>query len=395
MALPLILYRSVLLGHEVYKHTRNKTKSNLKDKMTNFILRTRSVNINKVEPEAQLKLLKNIKDFADKNAKFQLKHNASFAMVGVLTAAKFIAILGVVGVVGYYLCKLLVKFLEWCEEINKKYKVLDNLSELYHEWQNSNKNIFIFIHENWNSKFNIKGKLIKLFTNIKDWCCKKIIAIASYIRGLILKVINGVIGWFDSDLLSDKKNPDPDDKFDESGMNVRSPYSLTDTYNINNPELSNNSDELRNPYDSEDSTEDDFELTKEGDPPEKQEKPPDNVGKSFFWKMKDKAKSTLKLIGFGNVIDEATGDADENAVNDVENQKNNPQTVQNTTETNKIKKETVSVAAPPPIKFNSKQMIATTNALKNLRNDVIAALNYDESILQFLHKTLENSRKMS
>ena len=379
MSTALLAYRSVTLSKDIYKGIRNK------------LIMFNKTHIMSVSDAAQNKLLKNIEDFAKRKVLADSKRKLSFTLTRMLVLTKYIMILGVVGVIGVYVGKFIYKFIKWCEEIEKKYNIIDNLSKIFDEWKKSGGNIFVFIHQNWSEKFNLKEKLLTIITNGGEWLWSKSVEWINSAWEFIKKTYDDVVGWFDNDILDDKNgySLDVDKHFDDNQVEVRSPYDLNKTYKLNDAkviEAAKKNKVIENDNKVTGEIDDSEVASKEEDlPPESDTKTIPN-SKSALWSAKNKIKDITNEIGAGDIFDKSLAKGSEK---DVENADKKIKEEQNNS-IKLTKKENNNISSGFTPQFNNIQMLKDVYILKSLKERLTTSFEYGESILQTLQFTLES-----
>ena len=384
MSTALLAYQSITLSKDIYKGVKNKP------------IMFDKTHIMSVSDAAQNKLLKNVEDFVKRKVLTDLKRKASFTLTRMLVLAKYIMILGVIGIIGMYIGKFIYKFIKWCEEIEKKYNVIDNLSKMFDEWKKSGGNIFVFIHQNWSEKFNLKEKLLTIITDGGEWLWNKSIEWINSAWNFIKKTYDDVIGWFNNDILDETTgfNLNTDDYFDDSQIEIRSPYDLNKTYNLNDPEVveaTKKNTVIKNDNIITGEVDDSEVASKEEDPPLKSDMKTIPSDKSALWSAKDKIKSISTEVGAGDIFNKSLGKGSEKSVEDANKIiKGNQQNEKINESIKVLKRENNHISSGFSLQFDNTQMLKDIQTLKLLKENLITKFKYDELILQTLQFTLES-----
>ena len=378
---------SILLSVGVYKGNKKRKKSKLPFTISNIMM---------VEDSAQNKLLDSIQEFAKKKVMVDIKRKSSFNLARLLVIAKYIAILGAIGLIGYYIGNIITNIIQWCDHINEKYNVLDNLNELYTEFKNSGSNIFIFIHQNWDEKFNLKQKIYTIIHDSVVWVRDTIIKWVNAAWEFINIGYDVVEEWFNN-VLSDNSEYQLDvDAWDDSQIAVRSPYDPNKMYKITDPEVVSATDVVVNPHEAEDSKEvDDSEVDMvESDNPPSQGNIDKPNGKSSIWKNKDKLKEIITELGegdgFNKTIGQGSEDGEKQAEKERELLKQQKLEHSNSSQTNINKTEKIIPSNNLTPTFDSTQISKDIETLLNIKTKISNIFDYDEQIIQTVHYALEN-----
>ena len=384
MSTALLAYQSITLSKDIYKGVKNKP------------IMFDKTHIMSVSDAAQNKLLKNVEDFVKRKVLTDLKRKASFTLTRMLVLAKYIMILGVIGIIGMYIGKFIYKFIKWCEEIEKKYNVIDNLSKMFDEWKKSGGNIFVFIHQNWSEKFNLKEKLLTIITDGGEWLWNKSIEWINSVWDFIKKTYDDVIGWFNKDILDETTgfNLNTDDYFDDSQIEIRSPYDLDKTFRLNDSkviEAAKKNTVIKNDNIITGEVDDSEVASKEEDPPLKSDMKTIPSDKSALWSAKDKIKSISTEVGAGDIFNKSLGKGSEKSVEDANKIIKGSQQNEKINESIKVlKRENNHISSGFSLQFDNTQMLKDIQTLKLLKENLITKFKYDELILQTLQFTLES-----
>lgn len=352
----------------------------------------KNIHIESVDIPAQNELLKNIRNFTKKKILLDLKRKTSFSLMRTLVIMKYISIIGVIGVIGYFIGKLIFRFIDWCKEIEEKYHILDGISSIINEWCNSEGNIFIFIHRNWNKGFNLYEKLVNLLTICGEWLWNAAITCVDKLWTFINDSYDIIMNWFDNDILDDKKgfNANPDE-YEDKNIMVRSPYALDKMYNVNDPEVVEAAKSGKTVQDPNDNggelSDEEIETKKEDEPPPTTDNKLPN-SKSALWSAKDKIKTVVSELGCDEVFNETLGKGDEKSIENAEQKiEEENKLAANNNNVTKSKDESLSHLLP---KFDSDTLLKDILAINYLTIEVKKAFNNDELMLKQLHTTLES-----
>lgn len=167
MSIAYYIYRGVNLGYALYNRKKEV-------KISRFKKPTLPTYIDRVDTIAQHRILDLIQQFVKHKTLANLKMKKTFAAKRAATIAKFILAIGILYGLAktfYDVIKELVTTLASMDfvELAKSFirfckKIQENAKLFIKEWQRCEGDWYIFMRENWSSRFNISGKIFKGLT---------------------------------------------------------------------------------------------------------------------------------------------------------------------------------------------------------------------------------------
>jgi len=257
------IVRTVKTSANVYKaFNSKKEKQILKERI--LFRKNKPININNVDGNAQLKLIEHIEQFAKHKILVDLKKQASFTFARTAIIAKWLLIIGAIGLVVYQLSKFIKKFIEFADYINTHFKPIEQIHKLIKTWHDSHNNIFIFFVKCGDRIFELKDVFVQNLergwnnmVNMLLGICNKLY---DFVTNMFTNIKNGLIDLFGA---LDDTSPIFDEKQITLEGEIRDPYDYTKTHNLNDPFLH---DGQKLPPPTEDNT-DDSELQTDGEDP--------------------------------------------------------------------------------------------------------------------------------
>ena len=259
--------RTVKTSANIYTAVNSKKeKQTLKDRL--LFRKNKIMNINNVDGNAQLKLIEHIEQFVKHKILVDLKNQASFTFTRTMAIAKWILIIGAIGMIAYQLRGFIKAFIDFANYINTHFKPIEQIHKLIKAWHNSNGNIFIFFTKCKRHIYSLKDIFIKkleegwnnmvnMLLNICDKLC-------DFVTNIFTNIKTNLIDLFGA---SDDTSP----IFDENQITlegeIRDPYDYTKTYMLNDSHLH---DGQKLPPPTEDNT-DNSELQTDGEDPKPNE----------------------------------------------------------------------------------------------------------------------------
>ena len=133
---------TVKTSADVYKAVNSKKEKQLsKDRL---FRKNKLISISNVDGNAQFKLLEHIEQFAKHKILVDLKNQASFTFARTMAVAKWILIIGAIGMIAYQLRGFIKAFIDFASYINTHFKPIEQIRKLIKVWRSSHGNIFIF-----------------------------------------------------------------------------------------------------------------------------------------------------------------------------------------------------------------------------------------------------------
>lgn len=259
--------RTVKTSANIYTAVNSKKeKQTLKDRL--LFRKNKIININNVDGNAQLKLLEHIEQFVKHKILVDLKNQASFTFTRTMAIAKWILIIGAIGMIAYQLRGFIKAFIDFANYINTHFKPIEQIRKLIKVWYSSHGNIFIFFTKCVHHISNLKDIFIKKLeegwnnmVNMLLGICNKL---CDFVTNIFTNIKTNLIDLFGA---SDDTSP----IFDENQITlegeIRDPYDYTKTYMLNDPYLHNGQ---KLPPPTEDNT-DNSELQTDGEDPKPNE----------------------------------------------------------------------------------------------------------------------------
>ena len=216
-------------------HRTSSIKKKLKEKFKSF--NTRNINIERVDGNAQIKLLDHIEQFVKHKTLVDLKHKPTYTFMKAMFYPKQILIIGLVGVIAYKLYELIKDFISFFINLNKEFKLYDQFMQLHDVWEKCNNNVFIFLYCHWNKGLNVRNKIVKLIDTIWDKSIDAIITTCDNLQKKVKEFIQGVwssmLEFFGKE--TEAGIPFIDAEQAIEGYEIRDPYDYTKAYKMNDP----------------------------------------------------------------------------------------------------------------------------------------------------------------
>ena len=283
----------------VYKAVNSKKEKQLsKDRL--LFRKNKLISISNVDGNTQFKLLEHIEQFAKHKILVDLKNQASFTFARTMAVAKWILIIGAIGMIAYQLRGFIKAFIDFASYINTHFKPIEQIRKLIKVWHNSHGNIFIFFTKCAHHISNLKDIFIKKLeegwnnmVNMLLGICNKL---CDFVTNIFSNIKTNLINLFgvpgdESPLLEENQiNPEGE---------IRDPYDYTKTYMLNDPYLHNGQ---KLPPPTEDNT-DNGELQTDGEDPKPNEE--------------DNNWTTSKLVNSVTKITDVLKPAGEEVVNTI------------------------------------------------------------------------------
>lgn len=259
--------RTVKTSANIYTAVNSKKeKQTLKDRL--LFRKNKIININNVDGNAQLKLIEHIEQFVRHKILVDLKNQASFTFTRTMAIAKWILIIGAIGMIAYQLRGFIKAFIDFANYINTHFKPIEQIHKLIKAWHSSHGNVFIFFTKCKYHIYNLKDIFIKKLeegwnnmVNMLLSICNKL---CDFVTNIFTNIKTNLIDLFGA---SDDTSP----IFDENQITlegeIRDPYDYTKTYMLNDPHLH---DGQKLPPPTEDNA-DNSELQTDGEDPKPNE----------------------------------------------------------------------------------------------------------------------------
>lgn len=292
--------RTVKTSADIYKavNSKKEKQQSLKDRL--LFRKNKVISISNVDGNAQFKLIEHIEQFAKHKILVDLKNQASFTFARTTAIAKWILIIGAIGMIAYQLRGFIKAFIDFASYINTHFKPIDQIRKLIKVWHSSHGNIFIFFIKCGRHISNLKDIFIKKLeegwnnmVNMLLGICNKL---CNFVTNIFSNIKTNLINLFgapgdESPLLEENQiNPEGE---------IRDPYDYTKTYMLNDPYLHNGQ---KLPPPTEDNT-DNGELQTDGEDPKPNEE--------------DNNWTTSKLVNSVTKITDVLKPAGEEVVNTI------------------------------------------------------------------------------
>ena len=229
--------RTIKTSANIYKaFNSKKEKQTPKDRL--LFRKNKIIDINNVDGNAQLKLIEHIEQFTKHKILVDLKNQASFTFARTMAIAKWILIIGAIGMIAYQLRGFIKAFIDFASYINTHFKPIEQIHKLIKVWHSSHGNIFIFFTKCKYHIYNLKDIFIKkleegwnnmvnMLLNICDKLC-------DFVTNIFTNIKTNLIDLFGA-------SDDTSSIFDEKQITlegeIRDPYDYTKTYMLDEPYL--------------------------------------------------------------------------------------------------------------------------------------------------------------
>ena len=260
--------RTVKLSVDVYKAFKPKKENlSLKDRIT--FRKNKSININNVDGNAQFKLLEHIEQFVKHKILVDLKNQASFTFVRTMAIAKWVLIIGAIGMIAYQLRGFIKAFIDFAIYINTHFKPIEQIRNLIKIWHSSHGNIFIFFTKCGHHIANLKDVFIKKLEEGWNNMVNMLLGICNKLYDFVTNIFSNI----KTNLINLFGAPDDESSILEESQikpegEIRDPYDYTKTYMLDDPYLH---DGQKLPPPTEDNTDNGELQTDEEDPKPKEE----------------------------------------------------------------------------------------------------------------------------
>lgn len=216
-------------------HRTGGIKKKLKEKLKSF--NTRNINIERVDGNAQMKLLDHIEQFVKHKTLVDLKHKTTFAFMKAMFYARQILLIGLIGVIAYKLYKLIKDFISFFIDLNKEFKLYDYFMQLQDAWKKCHNNVFIFLYCHWEKGLNVRNKIVELIDAIWNRSIDAIITTCDNLQKKVKEFIKGVYASMLEFFGKAAEDGTPFINVDQAieGYEIRDPYDYTKAYKMSDP----------------------------------------------------------------------------------------------------------------------------------------------------------------
>lgn len=260
--------RTVKTSADVYKAVNSKKEKQQLSKDRLLFRKNKLISISNVDGNAQFKLLEHIEQFAKHKILVDLKNQASFTFTRTMAVAKWILIIGAIGMIAYQLRGFIKAFIDFASYINTHFKPIEQIRKLIKVWHSSHGNIFIFFTKCGRHISNLKDifikKLEKGWNNMVNMLLSICNKLCDFVTNIFANIKTNLINLFgapdDESSLLEENQISPEGE-------IRNPYDYTKTYMLNDPYLY---DGQKLPPPTEDNT-DNSELQTDGEDPKPNE----------------------------------------------------------------------------------------------------------------------------
>ena len=215
-------------------HRTSSIKKKLREKFKSF--NTKNINIERVDGNAQMKLLDHIEQFVKHKTLVDLKHKTTFAFMRAMFYAKQILLIGLIGVIAYKIYELVKDFISFFIDLNKEFKLYDQFMQLHDVWEKCHNNVFIFLYCHWSKGLNVRNKVVKLIDVIWDKSINAIITTCDNLQKKVKEFIRGI--WSSiTEFFGTGTDNTPFIDVDQAieGYEIRDPYDYNKAYKMSDP----------------------------------------------------------------------------------------------------------------------------------------------------------------